>query len=175
MIEFDCEGCGKHLKAPKSLAGRKSKCPHCGAICTIPGLRFGSPKSTTQPAATVPESVSEPAPAQPHNDVFTANTESSQNVFDSPGPQLVEWYYQFNGAQAGPISAEMIIEMLEREILAPSTHVWREGMESWVPSRLCLSSPPTSKPLKQTPHRHHYLRQDRLPWGCTGRHKPTPT
>ena len=131
MIEFNCEKCGKHLKVPKSLAGRKSKCPHCGTICTIPGHRFGSPKGTAQPAAAASESASEPTPTQPQNDVFPASTEISQRISDPPEPHPVEWYYQLNGSQVGPISTEAVIEMLDSAGLAPSMRIWREGMESW--------------------------------------------
>ncbi|WP_406693504.1 DUF4177 domain-containing protein [Singulisphaera sp. Ch08] len=35
-ISFNCE-CGKPLKSKEEMAGRKTKCPHCGTILTIPG------------------------------------------------------------------------------------------------------------------------------------------
>jgi hypothetical protein len=35
-INFNCT-CGKPLKSKEEMAGRKTKCPHCGAILTIPG------------------------------------------------------------------------------------------------------------------------------------------
>jgi len=35
-VEFHCEHCGKHVKAPSEAAGRKGKCPHCQAVCYIP-------------------------------------------------------------------------------------------------------------------------------------------
>ena len=128
IIEFDCEKCGKHLKTPKALAGRKSKCPHCGIICTIPGLRFGSPNTTAPP----PPASSEPTPTQPQDDAYSENIDIRQCTPDSPEPDQVEWYYQLNGAQAGPISSDIIIEMLESGNLEPSTSLWREGLESWV-------------------------------------------
>jgi len=127
IIEFDCERCGKHLKTPKALAGRKSKCPHCGTICKIPGLRFGSPENPQpqRPAAL------EPAPPLPRNEEYSDSIELRERMPDSRGVELVEWYHQLNGVQAGPISTETVIEMLENATLEPSTQVWREGMESW--------------------------------------------
>lgn len=35
-ISFNCV-CGKPLRSKEDMAGRKTKCPHCGAILTIPG------------------------------------------------------------------------------------------------------------------------------------------
>jgi phage FluMu protein Com len=35
-VEFHCEHCGKHVKAPSEAAGRQGKCPHCQAVCYIP-------------------------------------------------------------------------------------------------------------------------------------------
>ncbi len=35
-ISFNCV-CGKPLRSKEEMAGRKTKCPHCGAILTIPG------------------------------------------------------------------------------------------------------------------------------------------
>ncbi|SIO15975.1 protein of unknown function [Singulisphaera sp. GP187] len=54
-ISFNCE-CGKPLKSKEEMAGRKTKCPHCGAILTIPG--------TLVRAATAPR-VESANPAHP--------------------------------------------------------------------------------------------------------------
>ena len=35
-LVFNC-GCGRLLKAKEELAGKKTKCPHCGAVVAIPG------------------------------------------------------------------------------------------------------------------------------------------
>lgn len=35
-ISVRCEECGKTLKAPDSAAGKKAKCPQCGAVVAIP-------------------------------------------------------------------------------------------------------------------------------------------
>lgn len=35
-ISVKCSDCGKPLKAPDNLAGKKAKCPDCGAVVTVP-------------------------------------------------------------------------------------------------------------------------------------------
>jgi len=35
-IEVNCDKCGKSLKAPDSMAGKKAKCPACAAVLTVP-------------------------------------------------------------------------------------------------------------------------------------------
>jgi DNA-directed RNA polymerase subunit M/transcription elongation factor TFIIS len=35
-INVDCPECGKRLKAPDSMAGKKAKCPKCSAVVRIP-------------------------------------------------------------------------------------------------------------------------------------------
>jgi len=36
-ITTTCGGCGKVIEAPESAAGRKARCPQCGAVVVIPG------------------------------------------------------------------------------------------------------------------------------------------
>ncbi len=36
MIEFQCLGCGKQLKVKDEVAGKKGKCPKCGAVLLVP-------------------------------------------------------------------------------------------------------------------------------------------
>ena len=35
-IVFECSGCGKPLQVPDAAAGKKTRCPACGAIATAP-------------------------------------------------------------------------------------------------------------------------------------------
>ena len=37
-ITVTCQKCGKSLKAPPSLAGKRAKCSGCGAVLQIPTL-----------------------------------------------------------------------------------------------------------------------------------------
>lgn len=36
MIDFGCASCGRKLKVPAATAGRKAKCPQCGAVQEVP-------------------------------------------------------------------------------------------------------------------------------------------
>lgn len=47
MIAFGCS-CGRVLRAREDLAGKKTKCPGCGAVLTIPG---GTTPSAAPPSA----------------------------------------------------------------------------------------------------------------------------
>lgn len=42
-IPVTCEACGKSLKVPDKLAGKKAKCPKCREIIRIPGERKSGP------------------------------------------------------------------------------------------------------------------------------------
>lgn len=37
MIEFHCEHCGKHVRAPDEHAGKRAKCPSCQQSVFVPG------------------------------------------------------------------------------------------------------------------------------------------
>lgn len=55
-ISFNCE-CGKLLKSKEEMAGRKTQCPHCGTLLTIPG--------TLVRPATAAATVARAEPANP--------------------------------------------------------------------------------------------------------------
>jgi biopolymer transport protein ExbD len=60
MIRFRCDGCGKQLKVADSLAGKRGKCPRCGAVVNVPkpvAERFGpvtSPSHASSFASLLP-------------------------------------------------------------------------------------------------------------------------
>jgi MoxR-like ATPase len=58
-IGFACSGCGRQLKVAAHLAGRRAKCPQCGAIQEIPSA--GPAPAPLGPAADVPA----PSPGLP--------------------------------------------------------------------------------------------------------------
>jgi hypothetical protein len=54
-ITFECQSCGRKLKAPDGAAGKSSKCPGCGALVTCPApASTASPPPTKKPAAPPP-------------------------------------------------------------------------------------------------------------------------
>jgi len=48
-LSFNCT-CGKPLKSKEEMAGRKTKCPHCGTILTIPGTPVKAATATANAA-----------------------------------------------------------------------------------------------------------------------------
>ncbi len=50
-IRVVCPGCGKALKAPAALAGKKAKCPHCQSTLDI--LPYGPPRPSRELANTI--------------------------------------------------------------------------------------------------------------------------
>lgn len=54
-IIVKCCDCGKALKAPEALAGKKAKCPDCGAVVLVPALAGQIGSSESRPEATFDE------------------------------------------------------------------------------------------------------------------------
>ncbi len=63
-IAFQCSGCGATLRVPDTMAGRRGKCPKCGAVNSIPG---GTSQLQTAPPA--PKAARPPKEAPPPDDV----------------------------------------------------------------------------------------------------------
>ena len=56
-IEFACPSCQQMVKTADASAGRKGKCPHCGAVVQIP-----APADKPRRAANLSPPASEPSP-----------------------------------------------------------------------------------------------------------------
>jgi hypothetical protein len=70
MIRFGCPQCHQGFKAEDKSAGKRTKCPKCGTVLSVPNL-------AEKPVAAKP-SVSEPAPRKPSaSDSVKANTSNS--------------------------------------------------------------------------------------------------
>lgn len=46
----------------------------------------------------------------------------------------MEWYYAQGDAQRGPLSEDIIRELVANSVITPRTLVWKIGMEKWLPS-----------------------------------------
>jgi predicted Zn finger-like uncharacterized protein len=46
-VGFACPGCGHGLRAQAALAGKRVKCPRCGAAVSVPGIQAAGPGPTT--------------------------------------------------------------------------------------------------------------------------------
>ena len=45
-----------------------------------------------------------------------------------------EWYYIGHYGQLGPLTRDQIDELVEGEVIARETYVWKVGMANWVPA-----------------------------------------
>ena len=61
-IEFRCAKCSKLLRTPDGSAGKKGKCPHCGAMMDIPAASPSASALFDSPVAS--------SPANPSDDLF---------------------------------------------------------------------------------------------------------
>ena len=42
-----------------------------------------------------------------------------------------QWYYVYNGASAGPVTAEVLMRLAVDGTIQVTTYVWQEGMPAW--------------------------------------------
>jgi hypothetical protein len=47
---------------------------------------------------------------------------------------MAMWYYNYNDQQNGPVSEEVVRDLINQNIITPNTLVWREGMSNWQPA-----------------------------------------
>lgn len=66
-ISVKCFDCGKSLKAPDALAGKKAKCPDCGAIVPIPKAALDAESFDDEPVSK-PKSKSKSKPIEDEYD-----------------------------------------------------------------------------------------------------------
>ncbi|MBI2477277.1 MAG: Hsp70 family protein [Planctomycetia bacterium] len=60
-IRFDCTGCGQKLQVTDEFAGKKIKCPNCGAAVLVPSASG----HVIRPSTSAPKLVPIPSPANP--------------------------------------------------------------------------------------------------------------
>jgi len=101
--EWACPGCGKRLGASGDKAGKKGKCPRCGAVVQVPALdaKESAPAGATEPtqpqadvrgdgeAATVAQKDARP----------TGQTRPS--AYENPGQHDEDWNNIARGSQEG--------------------------------------------------------------------------
>jgi serine/threonine protein kinase/formylglycine-generating enzyme required for sulfatase activity len=88
MIAFACAGCRMRLSVKDELAGKKVKCPGCGAVTAVPDKAAVAPASgKLRPAAPpAPADPDQPTvPPSPVSDLPTAPPPSQSDGTESPG------------------------------------------------------------------------------------------
>ena len=81
MIKFKCSECGKNLRVKDNAAGKRGKCPQCGAVLHVPAAEsrvpFDEPESV--PAAPpVQPSPAAPQPVAPQPAHITVNVKGAK-------------------------------------------------------------------------------------------------
>lgn len=82
-IEITCLGCGKVLHVPDSAAGKKGKCPQCGAILQVPVVKvppFTEDALEFQPPSAVPALPNNRNPGQPAFSASDAKRKGSRAI-----------------------------------------------------------------------------------------------
>ena len=83
-ISFSCH-CGKAMQAKDAFAGRKLKCPQCGAVVAIPKLKKDKPVVTTRVAERDEEERLPPPRPVPRPSVKATQVASQDD--DTPPPR----------------------------------------------------------------------------------------
>lgn len=45
-----------------------------------------------------------------------------------------QWYFERDGQRQGPLTSQQLRAMVEQGLIGPSTLLWREGLDDWVPA-----------------------------------------
>lgn len=89
---------------------------------------------------------------------------------------MIEWYYESNGAQQGPVDTPRLLSLLNQGTLTASNLVWNSSMNGWmavgqvpslqtgVASLPVISSNPYSPPVSVAPVAPSYAGLSRFPW-----------
>jgi serine/threonine protein kinase/WD40 repeat protein len=81
MIGFACMNCGKRLKAPAELAGKKVKCPTCGKAVPVPAAApSSSARGASRSATFADEPKSPPSKAPPASKASTPSSHDAPTL-----------------------------------------------------------------------------------------------
>jgi|GEM_PF-1731582 len=91
-IEFNCDGCGKHLKAPEEKAGKTGKCPDCGEPILVPLPERSSepenPFAVDEPSSSFQEPVEPTKPCPMCGAAVATSASSCQACGESANEQF---------------------------------------------------------------------------------------
>jgi phage FluMu protein Com len=99
-LEFKCSQCGKLLRVPDGSAGRKAKCPNCGAVVEVPAARLplaednqyqvSPPKTPPRPQAGVNPFADDTATSHVADRSFDAENPYASSAAVAVAPSAVE-------------------------------------------------------------------------------------
>lgn len=107
-LQVICPGCNARLKAPDSAAGKKTKCPKCQAVVSVP---VDAPQA---PAASA------------------AVTSPAGKATATKGAKNENWHMQApDGSQYGPVSRKELDEWFAEGRVSAECQLLREGADQW--------------------------------------------
>lgn len=131
-IRFYCPN-GHRLNVKAFLAGKRAKCPHCGAKVRVPTeSTLGHPPEQSAPMqgrkiAHFPSVSGETVPRETAGDLSPAAPDVP-SVSDSP-----VWYMRLpSGDQYGPASSEMLETWVQEGRVPDDAWVWQPGWPDWL-------------------------------------------
>ncbi|MBY0227775.1 MAG: hypothetical protein K2W96_00705, partial [Gemmataceae bacterium] len=61
-IEFECDGCGRMMRARDGMEGARAKCPGCGEVLTVPEAEE---EAVPERRPAISKHMGQPLPARP--------------------------------------------------------------------------------------------------------------
>ncbi|HNW38267.1 MAG TPA: GYF domain-containing protein, partial [Methanosarcina vacuolata] len=141
-VSFECDKCKNKIETSGKNIGITIMCPSCQGSVVVPN---------------------------PNKSLQVVNIKSSE---PPPLPSvsiITEWYYSAGNKKIGPISEEIIRQLINSGVVTRETKVWREGMENWSSASetelnptFKISSPPfvtesQCPPIKRTLSKAKYI------------------
>ena len=47
--------------------------------------------------------------------------------------EMIQWYYEENGHKKGPVSGDVIAQLIRASTISAGTPVWKQGFADWIP------------------------------------------
>jgi hypothetical protein len=136
-----CEACDALFNAPKGEAGKTYQCRNCGAALTSPSrVTTCDVQELFQPGdETVIAPGARPGPASPSTKPDETTDppdadETKPTLIPEPPQEHDDWFLVRDGRPVGPFSYKEMRRHADQGILAPTTFVWRPGMDAWKPA-----------------------------------------
>src|SRR5688572_26702389 len=89
MIKFNCGQCGQKIGVPDAHAGKRGKCPNCGAVVSIPAPAMAVVATPQELPLDALAALAQHVQTQPRHDLIAAASEPPASVV-SPRNLFVE-------------------------------------------------------------------------------------
>lgn len=176
-VRFACPACKHRLNVKSELAGRRGRCPECGARFRVPvtdqdvaapletsdsgssgtvienrtGAPGGKEKTGTEPGAAASAAPPETGPPSP-----AAQGAARRGDVPPPDPFRAapdaSWYVRpQTGGQYGPADTKTMRQWLAEHRIGPHSLVWRDGWPAWRPAAEVFAELAQTEPQATAP------------------------